>query len=375
MSISKTFCPAKWDEINVNLNANYVYSCCESVPIKINRKEDINQALDQQRNNLLEGIQDPACNYCWKNENAGYESLRHRYLKSFDYSKIEDYKNNKTVIKQIEVNLGNECNFQCIYCNPKFSSQWETDIKEKPYKLYSDKFFYAIDETQSRGLNDTIKWLSEINQIERLEIIGGEPIQNKNFFKIINAIDADYLGFSTNLSCKTTKPIDKILALSTKYTSLSFKVSLDSTGKNAEFSRYGMDFDKMLKNIDYLLSNAPANVMISFTSLMTSITIRDFGNMVDLVDGFYKKNPNIVWNIVSCHDPNILTLDTLPDQYKPALLEQINNVKNKNYIQGLSILEGAINSSKFNKTLYNLMKHFLEEFSARKNIPIPVELE
>jgi hypothetical protein len=39
------------------------------------------------------------------------------------------------------------------------------------------------------------------------------------------------------------------------------------------------------------------------------------------------------------------------------------------------MLEGAINSSKFNKTLYNQMKHFLNEFSTRKNILIPVELD
>ena len=118
MSISKTFCPAKWDEIFVNLGANYVYSCCRSDVVKITKKEDINTALDQQKLNLLNNIQDPACNYCWKIENQGYTSLRHRYLEKFDEKLFPLYQNNSTRIKSLEVSLGNECNFQCTYCNP-----------------------------------------------------------------------------------------------------------------------------------------------------------------------------------------------------------------------------------------------------------------
>ena len=208
MTISKTFCPAKWDEILVNLSANYVYSCCKAKPIKITKKEDIAIALNQQKQNLLDGIQDPACEYCWKIENSGHESPRqYLYLKSFDYSKFENYKDNQTNLKKIEISLGNECNFQCIYCNPKFSSQWETDVKSKPYKIYSDRYFYAVDEKNINNISDTMQWLGEYKSIEKLEIIGGEPLQNKNFFKIINLVKSKELGFSTNLSCKTYKDI------------------------------------------------------------------------------------------------------------------------------------------------------------------------
>jgi hypothetical protein len=165
------------------------------------------------------------------------------------------------------------------------------------------------------------------------------------------------------------------LKLSNRYTEIFLGVSIDSTGKNAEFSRYGMKFSNLLRNINYLLISSPHNIRISFNSVMTSITIRDFDNMVDLIDTFYKINPSINWVINFCRDPNILTLNTLPDKFKPALLEKINSIKDRKYIIGLTMLEGAINSSKFNKTLYNQMKHFLNEFSTRKNILIPVELD
>lgn len=375
MTISKTFCPAKWDEILVNLSANYVYSCCKSIPIKITKKEDIEKALNDQRNNLLNGIQDPACNYCWQVENTGHSSLRKQYLTDFDYKKINQYINNKTKLKKIEVSLGNECNFQCTYCNPKFSSQWEVDVKNKSYKIYSDRYFYDIDKKNVNNLSDTIQWLTSYDSIDSLWIIGGEPLQNKNFIKIINHIKSNHLGFSTNLSCKTTKPIDNILNLAIKYETIKINVSIDSTEKNAEFSRYGMDYEKLLENIEYLLKNAPTNVAIAFNSLMTSITIRDIDNMVDLIEGYYKNNSKIKWNINFCRDPLIFTFNTLPDQYKPAILKKIVELENKSYIFGVDMLKGAILNSKFNNTLYNQMKHFLKEFSDRKNIKIPIELK
>ena len=374
-NLPKTFCPAKWDEIFVNLGANYVYACCKSEIVKIVKKEDINVALDRQKYNLLNGIQDPACNYCWKIENAGYISLRQKYLEEFDVNQIDQYKTNQVKPKQVEVSLGNECNFQCTYCNPKFSSQWESDVKHKPYKIFSDQHFYGIDEKNTNNLQDTIAWLGELKTIEKLQILGGEPLQNKNFTSVVNSINSDELGFATNLSFKNTRAIDKVLSLSDRYKKISMVVSIDSTEKNAEFSRFGMDYAQMLINIQYLIARAPDNVAIRFNSVMTSITIRDFDNTVKLIDSFYQINPKITWNLVFCREPKIFTLNTLPERFKPKILEKINSIKDRNYIQGLSSLEGEIISSKFNMTLYNQMKHFLNEFSIRKNISIPVDLE
>lgn len=373
MSISKTFCPAKWDEILVNLSANYVYSCCKSTPIQITKKEDINHALDQQRSNLLAGIQDPACDYCWRVENQGHFSLRQEYLFKMGNSDPTPYQNNIVKLKKVEVNLGNECNFQCTYCNPKFSSQWETDVKTKPYKLYSDRYFYAVDEKNDNTVDDTIEWLKTLDSIEILQMIGGEPTQNKNFFKIIETIHSKQLSFSTNLSCKRAT-IDRILALADRYQLITMSVSLDSTKENAEFSRYGMNYQTMLDNIQYLIANCPANVKIIFHSLMTSVTIRDFANIVDLIEGFHTVNPTVTWNLTFCQDPNILTLNTLPDKFKPAILEKINSIKGKDYIYGIEILEGAVKTSVFNKTMYGQLKYFLEEFGARKKLAVPIEL-
>jgi MoaA/NifB/PqqE/SkfB family radical SAM enzyme len=211
--------------------------------------------------------------------------------------------------------------------------------------------------------------------VKNLNIIGGEPLQNKHLFRVVECINSDKLGITTNLSCKKTS-LDKILNLANKYKEIDMVVSLDSTRENAEFSRYGMEFDVLLDNIRYLIDNSPSNIKITFVSLMTSITIQDFDNIVELMDKFYNLNPtNIKWEISYCQYPTILSLNTLSDRHKPKILERINSIKDRKYIKGLETLEGAIIASKFNKTLYGQMKHFLEEFSSRKNIAIPVILD
>lgn len=373
--IPNTFCPAKWDELSLNLTNNYVYSCCKAKPVKFLNKKDIMSALDTQKHNLLTGIKDTSCDYCWLVEDGGHKSLRYDYLDRFDNSLINGYINNTVMPNSLEVNIGNECNFQCTYCNPKFSSQWENDVKQKEYKVHSDKFFYALNkEKNNKMIDESIAWAQEQNP-KMLRIIGGEPLLSKNFFKLVNNINSESLTLTTNLSCETST-IDKLFKLSKNYKKIHLTISIDSTKKIAEFTRYGMDYEKLLNNINYVLTNLPKNVDVRFISAITSITIRDFNNIVDVIDNFYQKNPNqIDWLLIYVVDPKIFTLNTLHEKYKPDILETINKIKDRKYIKGLTALEGAIKQSKFNKTLYGQMKHFLEEFSTRKKVDIPVILE
>ena len=367
-----TFCPAKWDELFVNLNANFVYACCKATPVKFVSKNEIGAALDKQKNNLLNGVQDPGCDYCWKIENQGFSSRRHQYLKQ--NVNIDDYYNNPKA-KKVEISLGNHCNFQCTYCNPKFSSQWETDVRNEPYKLFRDRYFYAVEEHPPTDVYEKIEWLKQYNNVETLSITGGEPLQNKHFFTVIENIPSKELGFVTNLSCKTVDPIDKILKLSPNYNSMRITVSLDSTDANAEFSRYGLNYNLFLKNLTYLLENAPTNVSVFLNSVMTSVTIRDIEKFSKVVERFKTYKSFNSWLLEYCKEPKILSLDTLPDKYKPKILEVLDDLKNKKWIIGVDQLKGAVLSSTFNNTLAQQLKHFLIEFSQRKNISIPIELE
>jgi len=369
--LPKTFCPAKWDEITFNLSYNYVYTCCKAIPIKHDKNNYIS-IINEQKNNLLNGIQDPSCEYCWKVENKNLPSRRHEYLKTFDIKNFDSYKTNTIQPKLVELYIGNECNFQCTYCNPKFSSQWESDIIKKSYKIFSDKFFFSVDEKNKNTSIQALDTVLKINRSAKLIIQGGEPLHNKLFWEILEKATVKNFAFSTNLSCKTNKEIDRLFDKARKFENISINVSIDSTDENAEFTRYGIDFKQFEKNFDYLINTAPSNVHININSVMTSITIRDLNKFLNFIQRKKTQYQKLLWVLNPCIYPRIQSFDTLKDKHKLEIIEIIKEIKKLDFVYGIDAVESALTTSKFNNTLYQELKHFMTEFAERKGISIPV---
>jgi MoaA/NifB/PqqE/SkfB family radical SAM enzyme len=371
--ISKTFCPAKWNEIMLNFTYNYVFSCCKSTPQKYS--DSYIEILDEQKKNLLNGIQDPSCNYCWKSENNNLPSLRQEYLKTFDSSQIALYENNEIEPSLVELYIGNECNFQCTYCNPKYSSQWELDCNRKKYKIFTDRYFYENDLKNKESTDQIYKIILDLNTSVLLKILGGEPLINKLFWKILSITTVDNFFLSTNLSCKTKKEIDNLYKHSQKFKNFMINVSIDSTGVNAEFTRYGINFQKFEENLDYLLSKASSNTKININSVVTSITIHDLPNFFAFIQDKKIKYPKLTWSLNFCVSPRIQSFDTLPDEHKNNAIKILKEIEILDYTSGANTVISALLSAKFNNTLYNELKVFLEEFAQRKKINVPVCLK
>lgn len=367
--IPDTFCPAKWDELQINLESNFIYSCCKATPVEIN--DNFNSALNEQKENLLNGIKDLSCEYCWKLERNNLPSLRHFKLKNITRNFKEYLQNCDPLV--VEINLGNECNFQCVYCNPKFSSRWQNDVHKKEYKLYSDKFHYAIPLNFNRKKDKIKNLLENYNKKSKMiSLIGGEPFYNKLFFDIIKNLQTPLIEVTTNLSTNKND-LMKFFDLTLKFEKVKFNISLDSTGDIAEFTRFGMNYKNFQNNLEFVLENCPKNIDITIKTVCSSTTVLDLSNVknyiVPLIETF-----SINWYINPCHNPKFQSFDTLKDTYKPQILEMLTELKKNNKIGGTDIVKSAILTSKFNKTLYNQLVHFYNEFASRKKIKIPFDL-
>jgi pyruvate-formate lyase-activating enzyme len=367
MHIPDTFCPAKWDELYVSFEMNYAYSCCKSKTTRFNN--NVLEFVSRERYAMLQGVQDPSCDYCWTVEREGGRSLRHHHLENFK-GNYADYADNTAQPKLVQVSVGNECNLQCTYCNPKFSSLWEHDVRTHPYQVFSDRFFYAIDPKQPDVMDRNIEFLASFKHIDQLSVIGGEPLFNKKFFQLISTTPARALSISTNLSVKQ-ETLDKFIEHCNKFESVDVRVSIDATGAIAEFTRYGLDYKEFCNNLHYLIEHAPAHVNISIGSVMTSITVRDLENFGKFVTPLLDR---ISWQVDYCHDPKIQSMATLPDHYKPAVIDSITELE-KFDIRGLAMLKSVVANSAYNRILHQELKHFVNEFSTRKNITLPLCLD
>jgi hypothetical protein len=368
-----TFCPAKWDELVINTSYNYVYGCCKAKPEKFS--DDYNKVIDLQKQNLLNNVQDPSCSYCWGSEKVNGTSIRTQLLKKFDISKFQDYKNNKPPT-EIEINIGNACNMQCMYCNPKFSSQWEKDIQDQKYQLFTDRHVYSIDIKNKQLVVENLELLNSL-KFETLRIIGGEPLVNKNFFNILDLIDhKGILNITSNLMVDQNL-IDKLLSYKEKFKCILINVSLDAGEEMSEFIRYGIDYKVFLKNLDYLLENSGEKVKINILSLMTNLTLCDIDNFSSTVvlPRIKKYKDTLSWNLSYCQYPRIQSIESTPDNIKKQAVTVLLTLSDNKNIKNVEVVLSILSSTKFNKTLFSEFLHFLKQWEHRKNISLPIKIK
>ena len=369
--IPKTFCPAKWDELHLNYNYNWAYGCCKATPIVF--KRDWHEELDKQKNNLLEGVQDPSCDYCWQVENQGGVSDRQGYLDNFDYNTIGLYQQPREP-STVEVNLGNECNFQCTYCGPQFSSKWQQEQSTNPIKFKTDIQHYRLVKKQDELIDNNLRFLNKYQELDTLNLIGGEPLLNKKLFKMLDEVDnVKNLHITTNFSC-SHKVINNIIERSQRYHSVKLAISLDSTGLVAEFTRWGMDYDKLISNINYLIDNIRDNIEIRILTLVSALTIVDLDRLTDVVNELKQRHSKLTWRLSYCVSPRIQSFATVKDELKLQALDKIKQLALLDYTVNADTVVTSLEASEFDSKLYQEQQEFLEEFSLRKKIAIPREL-
>jgi len=199
-----TFCPGHWDDIHFAPSQGYMYGCCKAVPIPI---EDTRET-DQRIHDSLNGIRNPACEYCWKTEDAGNESYRHYKIKLWNKTKS---------CRMLNLVLGNLCNLQCTYCNEKYSSKWQTDKKRNgEIKLHFDRnVYYGGESIDNKESQEYIDFFNSITPAPKVfSVSGGEPLMGNIFNDILtqcDLTDVETIRVSTNLNYPNRVVVKKLL--------------------------------------------------------------------------------------------------------------------------------------------------------------------
>jgi sulfatase maturation enzyme AslB (radical SAM superfamily) len=292
--------------------------CCHSKHHKIS-EDDIDrlgkhiftkfEPIRQAKLDLLNGIQNKNCSYCWELENKGLRSSRtgfdqfSNYIYSTEYYKgkskaevdstllnltsIEKYDlaTNLDYVNNVEIALGNTCDLKCIYCSSIFSSQWQTE----------DKKFSILSKQQPvapEGFEDIFwQWLEKdgSNTLLQYYILGGEPLIQPEFYNFIDRfiplIKANPNKFNvkpelvilTNGNTPEkylTKWFEKIKELN-EVVSVQFHISIEGYGNKAEYIRTNLDWDRFSSNVDKILEfskSGASEIRFSITHSAMSIT-------------------------------------------------------------------------------------------------------
>jgi sulfatase maturation enzyme AslB (radical SAM superfamily) len=207
-----------------------------------------------------------------------------------------------------------------------------------------------------------------------LSIIGGEPLINNKFFEILEFTNVKNLEITTNLMVDYSV-LDRLLSYQHKFENIVIGCSLDTTKELSEFTRYGLNYDKFIDNLVYLLKNTNSNTKILLSSLITNTTIlklKEFQKLpLELINQFRDK---FEWGLYYCQTPKIHSLEALPTELRQDLVSVLNDLQQHSNITGCNIVISALESIKFDAGIFKQFIYFIEEFENRKNIKLPQDI-
>jgi hypothetical protein len=308
--ISPTFCFAKWHHSTIYLQLGQTHSCYHPPPheiplleLKTNPSALHNtEQKKKERYMMLDGGKPSGCQYCWNIENLGenYRSDRsERNENIFTIERLDEIKKSPKDVninpEYIEISFGNECNFKCGYCHPKYSSSYYKEIKDHgPYTMVKNHrndidYFKIYEEENNPYVAAWWQWWPEVSKtLHILRITGGEPLLQRSTWKLFESLTETpipNLGLNVN-SNFGVKPVlverfvDYVNDLTNQNKIREFKLftSMDTWGPQAEYIRTGLDLSVWEMNFDRYMTRTtcPVTFMITFNAL----TVTNFKSLL-----------------------------------------------------------------------------------------------
>jgi len=354
-NVSKSFCTAKWLQTTLYLQNGYNHSCHHPSPHKIpvDEVEKNPSALHnshfkkQQRAKMLKGERPDECDYCWKIEDLNKDYFSDRHYKTADYWAWDRFEEIASANPEddvypsyLEVSFSNACNLKCSYCSPEISSKWLEEIKQHgPYPIsesnqdiewYKKVGRYPYKHSDNNPyVNAFWKWFPEaLPYLKVFRITGGEPLMSKDTWRVLDYLKQNpqpdlELAINTNLAVED-KLIDKFILeineIKSSVKNIDIYTSLESTGAQAEYSRFGLRYDQWINNLKKCLDNTSYRI-----SIMTTINILSLPTFIDFIEMLMKlrseynerfENNRIPLSINYLRWPEHLSIRLLPEEMK-----------------------------------------------------------
>ena len=341
------FCLAKWTQVTTHLGSGITHSChhvgAHKIPIvelETNPSALHNtQEKKERRKEMLGGKRPAECDYCWRIEDNGeYSDRVQKSLtnwSSIDHDKIIASTGDEDINpRYMEISFSNVCNFKCAYCGPPFSSKWAEEVKaEGPYKLHMTHY-NGIKEHEVqipvREHNPYIeafwKWFPEASKdLKVFRITGGEPLLSKDTWRVMDYLIENpnpEMRFSINTnSCPPDdlwkKFVEKLKELeqANAVNTITVFTSAEGTGDQLAYSRFGLDWNLLTKNINTLLDKT-LKTKVSFMSAINLYSVPSFNSyieyMLELMTKYNLKRKRIGIDFAYVRHPQFLDIKIVP---------------------------------------------------------------
>jgi hypothetical protein len=356
--VSGTFCLAKWLQVSIHLPTGRTHSCyhppTHKIPLNLLDKQPDalhNTPLKAEERRLMkEGKRPPGCAYCWKVEDLGREHLSDRIYRSSEdwaWEKFEEIKglphDFPITPRYVEVNFNQACQFKCSYCSPQLSSAWMNEIKQYGFfptshghnrmDWFEKNDLIPIGPTEPNLYVEAFWrwWPTLYPELRVFRMTGGEPLIDENTFKVLEyALQHPHpdltLSITTNLN-PPQKQFDRFIELVTQLQqkksikNFALFVSMDSIGAQAEYIRYGLNYENFTANLEKWMAIPGSSV--SFIQTFCNLALPGFKKYLEWILELRKKyndgEQKIFFDTPFLRSPGFLSLQILDEKTKSQL--------------------------------------------------------
>jgi len=372
-SYSSTLCLAKWYNATIWLGSGMTTSCHHPLPhfVQLHDIERTPKALHNtpqkkaERALMQDSQRPPGCEYCWKIEDIGRDSISDRVYKTVIYNE-EDVENVMTTdhnedidLKTLEIAFDRTCQFACSYCNPAFSTQWVTDLKKNGSytNLISDgrnHYTHEHHSAQRYKPNETNPyveaffewWESDLhNSLMELRLTGGEPLMSPHTWRLLewynnNDTNVDF-ALNSNLGVDE-QGITRLIESTKNIPHFQLYTSNESIARHAEYIRDGFNWDQWAWNIERLLTEGNIegfHIMCTINALCLETLPAFLDYCLELKTKFGKDYPTFTLNILrfpSFQSPLVLP-DRIRMKFKDDMQSWLDDNKNNSLLHEMEL--------------------------------------
>lgn len=323
MNKKDTYCPYPFIGASIQPRGD-VFPCCQFMDVKeftpdLSIKESRNsKRMQELRMNMLSGVKDKGCQ-CYKEEEAGIESMRMHGLKKFGRQPFGN-------LKIIDITFNNVCNLKCRSCGSPYSHLLYDDEK----KLFG-RTLSPVKYVKNEKHEELI-----VTELEEIKIYGGEPSNspevNKFFRRVFEEGNIENIEviFITN---GTKLPLENTYNAFKKCKKLTLNISLDAYGQLNDFMRHGSNWNEIVPNLDFynnLISDRgdkETNVIVH-----SAISIYNVNLIHELEDFIQTKYPCFGKTQQMVQYPMQLSIQYMPREYKDMIANLVSDeIKNFMY--------------------------------------------
>lgn len=319
---NKNFCPIPWTGIMYNHDGE-VKNCIRSTGkignIKDNTIEEIVNGPQNISNriDMRTGTPCATCNTCYdleKNERS-FDVISDRifYLKEMKHVDQTLYDSPTTFnLRKTDIRWTNLCNFACVYCFPRFSSKWASELnvrQEGPTDQQRDDFKDYI--------------FKHTDQLNHVYLAGGEPLLMKENVELLERLLKTNPDVNLRINSNLSKTDTQVFDLVCKFKNVHWTVSVETIGDEFEYVRYGGKWEDFLDNLRKIHF---IGHKISFNMLYFLLNYKSLFKCIEFFqDMGFHNNSFIIGGIITPEHLNVRNLpDTVLDELKQEFTKRIN---------------------------------------------------